>query len=101
MSQSTELQADPATVAASLTAEATALETRLRQLREEVHAVNAHIASIAETIHTMRGTVVARGGGERRFGPMDDALPAVHRRASLLRPESAPPAAPIRCRPGH
>ncbi|MFJ2887539.1 hypothetical protein ACIO53_15995 [Streptomyces sp. NPDC087305] len=101
MSQSTELQADPATVAASLTAEAAALEGRLRQLHEEVHAVNAHIASIAETIHTMRATVTARGGGERRFGFTDDARPAVHRRTSLLRAESAPPAAPIRCRPDH
>ncbi|MFJ3416044.1 hypothetical protein ACIPN8_06820 [Streptomyces sp. NPDC086082] len=98
MSQSTELQADPATVAASLTAEAAALEGRLRQLHEEVHAVNAHIASIAET---MRATVTARGGGERRFGPMGDARPAVQCRASLLRAESAPPAAPIRCRPDH
>ncbi|MFJ4633639.1 hypothetical protein [Streptomyces sp. NPDC088847] len=101
MSQSTELQADPATVAASLTAEASALEGRLRQLHEEVHAVNAHIASIAETIHTMRATATARAGGERHFGPMGDARPAVQRRASLLRAEPAPPAAPIRCRPDH
>ncbi|MFC8349917.1 hypothetical protein [Streptomyces sp. NPDC057280] len=74
MSHSVDLQADPATVAAALTAEATALEGRLRQLREAVHVVNARIASIAESLQTLRGTATTHGGGERRLGPPDDAL---------------------------
>ncbi|MBW8738017.1 MAG: hypothetical protein JF621_13120 [Streptomyces turgidiscabies] len=74
MSRGTDLQAAPATVAASLTAEATALEGRLRQLREALHGVNAHIASIAETLQTLRGATTAQSGGERRSGSADDAL---------------------------
>ncbi|SNX66473.1 hypothetical protein SAMN06272735_8341 [Streptomyces sp. TLI_55] len=75
MSQDVDLQADPATVAAGLTAEATALEGRLRQLREAVHVVDTRIASIAESLQTLRGTSTAHGGGERRSGSPGDALP--------------------------
>lgn len=75
MSQSVDLQADPATVAASLTAEATALEGRLRQLREAVHVVNARITSIAESLQTLRGTATTHSTGERRSGSPEDALP--------------------------
>ncbi|MFC8244762.1 hypothetical protein [Streptomyces chartreusis] len=75
MSQGVDLQADPATVAASLTAEATALEGRLRQLREAVHVVDIRIASIAESLRTLRGTATTHGAGERRSGSPEDALP--------------------------
>jgi len=75
MSQGVDLQADPATVAASLTAQATALEGRLRQLREAVHLVDTRIASITESLQMLRGTATTRGGGERRSGSPDDALP--------------------------
>ncbi|MEV6760200.1 hypothetical protein AB0N16_06040 [Streptomyces sp. NPDC051105] len=75
MSQGVDLQADPAAVAASLTAEATALEERLRQLREAVHVVNTRIASIGESLQTLRGTATTHGGGERRSGSPEDALP--------------------------
>ncbi|MCG7206681.1 hypothetical protein [Streptomyces arenae] len=75
MSQSVDLQADPATVAASLTAEATVLEGRLHQLREAVHVVNTRIASIAESLQTLHGTATTHGGGERRSGSTEDALP--------------------------
>ncbi|MEV8089633.1 hypothetical protein [Streptomyces nigra] len=75
MSQGVDLQADPATVAASLTAEATALEGRLRQLREAVQVVNARIASIAESLQTLRGTATAPGGDERRSASPEDAHP--------------------------
>ncbi|MFI8536206.1 hypothetical protein ACIGMX_38905 [Streptomyces aquilus] len=75
MSQGVDPQADPATVAASLTAEATALEGRLRQLREAVHAVNTRIASIAESLQTLHGIATTHGGGGRRSGSPDDAHP--------------------------
>ncbi|MFJ8510339.1 hypothetical protein [Streptomyces avermitilis] len=75
MSQGVDLQAAPATVAASLTAEATALEGRLRQLHEAVHVVNTRIASITESLQTLRGTATAHGRGERRSGSPEDALP--------------------------
>lgn len=75
MSQGVDLQADPANVAASLTAEATALEGRLRQLREAVQVVNARIASTAESLQTLRGTATAHGGDERRSESPEDAHP--------------------------
>ncbi|MER5597216.1 hypothetical protein [Streptomyces sp. NPDC002265] len=75
MSRGVDLQADPATVAASLTAEATALEGRLRQLREAIHVVNTRIASIAESLQTLRDTATTHGAGERRSGSPEDALP--------------------------
>ncbi|MEV7074258.1 hypothetical protein ACIQJT_33995 [Streptomyces sp. NPDC091972] len=75
MSRSVDLQADPATVAARLTAEATALEGRLLQLREAVHVVNTRIASIAESLQTLRGTATADGTGEHPSGSPEDALP--------------------------
>ncbi|MDH6612553.1 hypothetical protein M2164_008188 [Streptomyces sp. SAI-208] len=75
MSRSVDLQADPATVAAWLTAEATALEGRLRQLREAVHVVNTRIASVAESLQTLRGTTTADGEGGHRSGSPGDALP--------------------------
>lgn len=99
MSQNVDLQVDPATIAASLTAEATALEGRLRQLREAVHVVNARITSIAESLQTLRGTATTH----RQVS----VAPDPRRTPSLsvdmhepLRPVPAPPEAPIRCRPG-
>ncbi|MFF5497866.1 hypothetical protein [Streptomyces aquilus] len=75
MSQGFDLQADPATVAASLKAEATALEGRLRRLREAVHVVNTRIASIAESLQTLHDTAPTHGGGGRQSGSPDDAHP--------------------------
>ncbi|MGK3940092.1 hypothetical protein ABK046_16820 [Streptomyces caeruleatus] len=75
MSQGVDLQADPATVAASLTAEATALEGRLRQLREAVQVVNTRIASIAEPLQTLRGTATTHGGERAPSASPENAHP--------------------------